>query len=300
VKELAAFVLAIVALLPLHPGSQVPAVERFANGLDRPAAASFVQYRPAALPVKSGTAEFSSPAAAAYAIDATTGQVLYAKDETKHLPIASITKLVTVMTVLADHKLSDVVTVPKLPDYQPEDETMGLVEGEQFTLDQLIQACLVQSANDAADALALWDAGSKDAFTAKMNATAAKWGIGEVHFASPSGLQDTDNYASAESLADLAAVALTSPTITADAAMRTAIIKDKAGKSYSLTTTDQLLADSRFKGLKTGFTEAAGQCFVGYANIGGHDVITVILGSTDRFGDTTRLVNWISTNYTWL
>ncbi len=252
-----------------------------------------------ATPVLVGTTKPTLGAAAAYAMDVDTGQPLYSQNAAATLPIASITKLITALVIVRDHQLAETVTVPALPSYQPGDELMGLAAGQKFTVGDLLTAALVPSANDAADSLALWDAGSTTAFAAKMNRLAAHWGITGARFTNPTGLVDTGNGASAEALAKLAKLGLANPDIARRVALPAAVITNAAGHTYNLTATDQLLQDGRFSGIKTGYTLAAGQSFVGLATLSGHRVITVVLNSPDRFGETRALADWIERNYTW-
>ncbi len=263
--------------------------------------AATLNYKVVPIPTQTSAApaDLEPQSTSVYAVDATTMTPLYAQNETMRRPIASITKLTTMIVVLDDHKTSDKLTVGQLPAYDPSDQTMGLVTGQVLTVGDLIKASLIPSDNDAADALAIYDAGSLKAFTAKMNAKLAQWGITDAHFNSVEGLTDTNNYASAVALAKIAKLALTNPTIAAYVQMTSATITDTSGKSYNLVTSDDLLASGRFYGIKTGYTDAAGQCFVGLAHVNGHDIITVVLHSNDRFGDTMRLLNWIQGAWQW-
>jgi D-alanyl-D-alanine carboxypeptidase (penicillin-binding protein 5/6) len=253
-----------------------------------------------ALPVQTGTEPLTIPATAAYAADLTTGTPLYQQASTKRLPIASVTKMITCLVILSRHSVEEKVTVPKLPAYEPADETLGLRTGETYRLGDLVTAALVPSDNDAADTLALYDVGSIAKFTARMNAKMAQWGIPDTHFASASGLQDTGNFASAASLAKIAGLALANPDIRGIIKLTNATISSTAGRVFNLTSTNELLAGGQFYGIKTGYTQAAGECFVGLARINGHEVVTVVLGAEDRFGATQTLANWISHNWQWL
>jgi D-alanyl-D-alanine carboxypeptidase (penicillin-binding protein 5/6) len=255
-------------------------------------AAPFQTLTPTPLKLETGSS--------AYAIDLASGQVLYDQDADKPRPIASVTKLMSVMVALGSLKPAQIISVGKLPDYQPADETLGLVTGEQFQVIDLVKAALIPSDNDAADALGLATSGTLPKFYAAMNARAHEWGITDAHFTSASGLIDNGNLVSAAAVAKIASLDLTSPLVRQLIATHDTTIRDTAGKAFNLTTTDDLLATGRFYGIKTGYTEAAGQCFVGLTKINGHDVITVVLGSSDRFGETESLVNWIGSNWTWL
>ena len=235
----------------------------------------------------------------AYAVDSTTMTTLYSQNAAMMRPIASLTKIMTVYIILRDHNLADIVTVGMLPKYGPEDEVLGLVAGEKFSVEQLIRAALVPSDNDAADALAIYDSGSILAFTNKMNETLTEWRIHDAHYASASGLTDENNYASAEALAKIAKLALTSSSVRSLVATKQTTVTDEAGTFYKVTSSDKLLSPLPFYGIKTGYTTAAGQCFVGLTTINGHEVITVVLGSADRFGDSMALRNWIEGAWKW-
>lgn len=255
----------------------------------------------AAIPSRLGTEPLSLEAGtSAYAIDATTSLPLFAQNAAKERPIASVTKLVTAITILSRHKLDETVTIGKLPQYQSDDDTLGFITGEKYKLSDLIKAALIPSANDAADALAIYDAGSTQKFATTMNTKMQQWGITGAHFSSPSGLQDDNNYASAENLAKIAKLALQNPFIKQTVMEQSATFSSLSGRPFAVTTTDDLLATGQFYGIKTGYTGQAGQCFVGLTKIDGHEVITVVLGSSDRFAETQTLVNWIGRNWQWL
>ncbi len=256
--------------------------------------------RPVALPVRTGNTTLTIGAASAIAVDATTMQVLYAKDAGTRRPIASITKLATALVLLSQHDPDETVIIPDLPTYGSDDAVIGLRAGESFRLYDLVQALLIPSAGDAADGLAVWDAGSATAFTAKMNAMMRRWQIDDMHFSNASGIVDHDNYATATSLARLGQLALASTAIKQTVSLRQTNITNAAGKVYSLQTTNDLLANSSYHGIKTGYTVAAGGCFMGLATINGHEVITVVLGANDRFAETRAMTNWIGNNWQWL
>jgi len=226
--------------------------------------------------------------------------VLYSKNAGTHRPIASVTKLVTAIVILSRHSTDEMVTIPTLPEYPLEAETIGLVPGERFKIGDLLEGLLVPSGNDAADALAIIDSGSVPKFSARMNTKMTEWGIDDTHFASPSGLQDIGNYTSAAALAKIAGLAMNSPFLAKTVGLTEVSFTSSSGRPYNLKTTNQLLALGQFYGIKTGYTLAAGECFVGLTRVNGHEVITVVLGADSRFGATTTLTNWIGHNWQWL
>lgn len=256
-------------------------------------------YRALSLPIRTGNTPLSLEAGSAISVDAQSMQVLYAKDSGLRRPIASITKLATALIVMRSHDPAETVIIPKLPTYASDDAIMGLRGGETFRLGDLIKAMLIQSADDAADSLAIWDAGTITAFTDKMNAMMEYWKIADTHFSNASGLVDRDNYATAASLARLSQLALSNTTIRQAVTQPAAVIANTSGKVYGVQSTNDLLANSAYHGIKTGYTVAAGGCFVGLVTINGHDVITVVLGSANRFAETKLMTSWIGNNWQW-
>lgn len=293
--------IALLVLLELTPlANLVPSEARsnlnqWATGLQQADQAEPLPYR---LPVKTSATSISVDAKSALVRDVASGQVLYAKNSQRAVPIASITKLITVLVILHHQQPTEIVTISNLPAYQAAEQKLGLANGQRFTVDDLIQASLIHSANDAADALAIYDSGSITAFSNKMTAYLKRWGITDAQFTNANGL--ADNFMSADSLAKVAKVALRHPLIKQYVARRQEIITSQSGQTYQLTSTNNLLADPRFKGLKTGYTPSAGQSLVGLAEVNGHEIVTVVLNSSDRFAETAKLVNWVETNYQWL
>lgn len=252
------------------------------------------------LPVQMSTEPLVFGATSAIAIDRATGTVLYSKNSGAKLPIASVTKMITALVYLSRHDPKEQITVPVLPAYPQAAEIMGLVPGDTFTAREILQAALVPSDNDAADTLAISDAGSVAKFAARMNQKMTEWGISDTRFVSASGLQDEGNYASATALSRIAALVMTNPTFAELVKLPRITLTSGEGRSYNLTSTNALLASGLFYGIKTGYTQAAGECFVGLTRINDHEVITVVLGSNNRFGDTTALTNWIGHSWQWL
>lgn len=233
------------------------------------------------------------------AIDAATGTVLYQKDADTPRPIASLTKMMTILAILKDHDPDEQVTIPQLLGYKQGDALAGLVPGDTLEVSNLIAASLIPSHNDAADALAIYDSGTKEKFYGKMNDIAKEWGLRNATFASASGLQDVGNTASARDVATMARLGLHNKLFSELTATQTMKVTSQQGRVYTLKTTNELLDGIRVFGIKTGYTPVAGECLVTLSKIQGHDVITVMLGSPDRFGETTRLLNWVDTNTTW-
>ena len=270
-------------------------------GVNLPAPLPSLAVAPDLVPVRTGGQPPAiAPNASVYAFDRATGIALFEQNSDVKRPIASVTKIITALVVLDRHQPTDLVTVGTLPAYDVAAETLGLKTGEVYTVGDLVTMALIPSANDAADALAMYDAGSVAAFSDRMNAKMATWGITDAHFSNPSGLIDIDNTVSAKALARIAQLVLAQPFITATIALPSASVTSSVGRSFTITTTNKLLASDNFYGIKTGYTEAAGECFIGLTKVNGHEIVTVLLGADDRFGETRTLVNWIGREWTWL
>jgi D-alanyl-D-alanine carboxypeptidase (penicillin-binding protein 5/6) len=297
-----AMVLQVSGLWPHLPAATRQHLSEAAVGAQQPVAtAPQLAQLQLTLPVQLGAEPFRLGAGtSAVAIDHDTATVLYNQNATKQRPLASITKIVTILTILSRHSISEMVTVGQLPSYEDGAVLIGLRPGETYRLGDLVKAALIPSANDAADALGIYDAGSITAFTKRMNQTLATWDIQNTHFNNDNGLSDDGNYTTATALGQIAMLALKNQTIRDIVHQPTVSITSTAGRTLSDSTTNELLASGKFYGIKTGYTLAAGECFLGLTKVNGHEIITVILGSSDRFGETDRLVNWIGRNYQWL
>jgi len=230
--------------------------------------------------------------ASAYEIvDARTGEILAASNPHARLPIASITKLMTVLVVLEHHRLSDVVDVdPRAAGVG--ESSIYLRPHDRLTVADLVKGALIQSANDAADALALSVAPSFKAFAALMNEKARDLGLTDTNFIRPDGLDAPGEYSSA---ADVTALAR--------AALRVRVIRDDVGEETAdiaggrvLHTWDDLLG--RFPGViggKTGHTDRAGWCQVVAAQSQGVTVYVTLLGGPTRYvrdDDLASLLAW--------
>jgi len=237
---------------------------------------------------------FASPAAAApppvhasaYVIeDARTGEVLASSHAHEHLPIASLTKMMTVLLTLEHHKLTDVVTVDRRAAIVGE-STINLRPGEQLTVRDLIKGALIQSANDAAAALALSISPDFASFARLMNAKAAALGLHDTHFVRPDGLDVPDHYSSAADMTKLARIL-----------MRTRFVRDTvdeetdtiAGGRTLYTWDDLLSLFPRTFGVKTGHTSQAGWCQVAAAHGAGVTIYATLLGGPSRSVRNTDL-----------
>lgn len=249
--------------------------------------------------------EFISPlinAKSSIAIDLTTGEVLYEKNMHQRLPIASITKLMTVLIVLEENQPDQIVTISNSAA-GIEGSNIFLQTGEKMTISDLIEGSIIHSANDAAFSLAEFNAGSTKEFVKKMNTKALSLGLINTHFANPVGLDDSRNYSSAYDVAKLGKEIYKNPFVKKIAKIKNSEVRSISGNfTHKLESTNELLENKFFKinGLKTGSTDRAGECFVSIAeNDQGHEILTVVLNSPSRFTETKVLADWVFRAYNW-
>ena len=242
--------------------------------------------------------KFNTIASQALIYDTDSGVKLLEKDIDTPKPIASLTKLMTALIIMEDHKPSEIVTVGKLPILGLEDQKMGLVEGEEIEVGELLKALLIYSANDAANALAIYDSESIENFSIKMNDKATQWGLTKTKFEDPSGLSP-NNTSSANDLLKIATILSVNDTFKNITSTAYTKVSNLSGKSYDITTTNKILGLGGVVGMKTGFTLEAGQCLITAAQRNGRRIITIVLNSPDRFQESKNMVEWSFKNYIW-
>ena len=247
----------------------------------------------AALVIFCGSAVAAPPpvVASAYVVRGPDGAVLASRAADVQRPLASITKLMTVMVALEHARLDEVVTVaPQAASIG--ESSVDLRPGERLTVRDLAIAALVPSANDAATALAAHVGhGSIPRFVELMNVKARKLGLTSTHFANPHGLDQVGHYSSARDVTTLLNAALRNPFIRTWSTRSSATI---AG-GRTLTSTDDLLGELPFVGAKTGHTDGAGWSQVAVAEAGGARVTVSVLGAPSeeqRNSDLAALVTW--------
>jgi D-alanyl-D-alanine carboxypeptidase (penicillin-binding protein 5/6) len=232
-------------------------------------------------------------ASAFYVVNASDGEVLASHDARVPLPIASITKLMTVLVALKHLDLDEVVTVPRQAA-KVGGSRIPLRGGEQITVHDLLEGALVQSANDAADTLAYAAAGGDlPLFISWMNMRAQQLGLHDTHFVRPDGLDAPGHVSSAHDVAVLAETAMRSPVVRTIVRERSDTIED--GRFTVHTWNDLLGVFPGLIGVKTGHTDNAGWCEVAAARRQGYTIYAVILGSptrAQRDTDLERLLAW--------
>ena len=229
--------------------------------------------------------------------DGSTGDVLARYHERARVPVASLTKLMTVLLTVERTKPSDVVTVA--PDAAAVGESsIDLKPGEWLTVRDLLEGALIQSANDAADALAYYvGKGSEARFVAMMNMRARELGLRDTHYVRPDGLDAPGHVSSAHDVTKLARLLMRRPIVRSIVREQRATI---AGGRVLHTWNDLLATFPGVFGVKTGHTSAAGWNEVASLDRGGVVVYGTILGSPDRAtrnADLTALLRWALSRY---
>lgn len=239
--------------------------------------------------------ELEIDARAAIVVEYPTGRILYSKAMHDRLASASITKILTSILALEHGNLEDVVTVS--PDDLVGESTMGLVNGEQLTLHNLLYGMLLPSGNDAAMATARYlglQAAAPDGkdpiarFVEMMNTRAAQLGLADSHFINPHGLDADGHYSSAYDLASLTWYAFQFPVFNE-------VIKEPfyEAAGHPLKNTNEMLTRySGADGVKTGWTDAGGLCLVTSATRDGRRLISVVLNAPHWYSDSGAILDY--------
>lgn len=223
------------------------------------------------------------------------GTELWSRSAEDRRAVASTIKLLNALVVLDNASLDDTVTVSHKAVVAVDEGGVGLYTGQRLTVRQLMSMMLVRSANDAAEVLAVHVAGSESKFVAMMNAKAKELGLEGVRAVDPHGLGDRTR-CSAASLAVIARELMAYPEIRKIVLKRKVTVPGRGGSRQIFSSTNQLLGSyPGIEGLKTGYTDPAGYCFVGMAKRGDTELIGVVLGADSgsaRFDEMRELLDW--------
>ncbi|EFB75636.1 D-alanyl-D-alanine carboxypeptidase family protein [Subdoligranulum variabile] len=250
-----------------------------------------------------GTSEFDVPCEAAILVDEDSGTVLYEKNADEQRPIASITKVMTLLLTfqaLESRKISLEDNVPVSEHaYSMGGSQIWLEPGEQMTLNDMLKAICVSSANDAAVAVAEFVGGSEPAFVQMMNETAAQLGMTSTHFENACGLDQEGHLSSARDVAIMSREMLLHHTEVRDyCSIWTDTLRN--GATQLVNTNKLLKSYNGITGLKTGTTSKAGVCISASAERNGLRLIAVVLGSAsgkERFQAATALLDYGFANF---
>jgi D-alanyl-D-alanine carboxypeptidase (penicillin-binding protein 5/6) len=239
-----------------------------------------------------GVAHARVLAPAGILVDANTGRVLWTKRAHERRAIASTTKIMTALLALREVPWQSTITVdPRVTKVPLVKE--GLRAGERVKAWKLFYALLLYSGNDDAAQLAISAAGSIHAFLRQMNAEAARLGLHDTHFKSPSGVIDQGNYSTAWDLAALTRYARRDPRFRKLVRTRRIQVRWAAPTNSKIYLNNNYLLQEYHgaNGVKTGYTAVSGWCLVASATRRGRTLIAVVLDSPNIYGDARALLN---------
>lgn len=237
-------------------------------------------------------------------MDAGSGRVLFEKNADKEMPMASTTKIMTLIVTLENADLEDVVTVSSLAARQP-DVQLNIREGEKYYLKDLVYSLMLESHNDVAVAIAEHVGGSVEGFAALMNKKAEELGCVHTHFVTPNGLDADGHYTTAVELARIASYAIQNKKFIEITNQPNWNFKEiESGRSFSVSNKNKLLylMDDAI-GIKTGFTGKAGYCFVGAVKEEDKILVSVVLAcgwppnKNYKWADTQKLMSYGLDNF---
>lgn len=235
----------------------------------------------------------SVSASSAVLIDASSGRILFGKNENQRRGMASTTKIMTAIVALENSSLDKLVTVaPSAAGV--EGSSVYLYAGEEVTMETLLYALMMQSANDAAAAIAYEIAGGIESFADMMNEKAASLGLHDTHFMNPHGLDDENHYTTAYELALISAYALKNDTFAKIVSTEKKVIPlHNSSASRLLVNHNRLLRSyDDIIGVKTGFTKKCGRTLVSAAERDGVRLICVTLNDGDDWKDHRALLDY--------
>ncbi len=224
-------------------------------------------------------------------VEKNSNVILFEKESNKKLPMASLTKLMTVLLILENHKLGETVYISRNAT-QAIGSKVWLYSGDSLSVLSLLKAALIKSWNDSAVALAEHHSSSVDKFVKEMNNRAKELNMINTNFKNPHGLDDDEHYSSARDILILTRVLWKYRIFRNIVKTKEANITTYTGRNIKLKNTNKLLS-SEIKGVKTGTTDEAGQCLVLYVDKDNRQFFTIVLWSYQRFSDSKKFIDTI-------
>ncbi|GDX61764.1 hypothetical protein LBMAG33_0740 [Candidatus Levyibacteriota bacterium] len=236
----------------------------------------------------------SLSAQGAAVIDNDSQVVLFSKNYNLKFSMASTTKIMTAITAIKHYSMRDKIIV-----YADNisGARVGFKKGDEVSFEDMLYGLLLPSGNDAAVAIAQNYPGGQEAFVKKMNKNAKDFYLNSIHYTDPTGLEDMGDYANVIDLARLGSIAMKNSVFAKVVGTKNKEIKTiNTGKSYNLYNLNKLLGSDGVVGIKTGFTDEAGEVLVTSKIYNDHMFIIVVMKSMDRFGDTKKIMSFLEGN----
>ncbi|MCM1497012.1 MAG: D-alanyl-D-alanine carboxypeptidase [Clostridium sp.] len=237
-------------------------------------------------------------------MDATNRRVLFEKSGYEQAPMASTTKIMTLLVTLENANLDDIVTVSAYAASMP-DVQLNIRKDEQYRLGDLVYSLMLESHNDTAVAIAEHVGGSVEGFAAMMNEKAQELGAYNTSFVTPNGLDAENHYTTAYDLALISSYAIQNETFLQIVQTPSYSFHEQTtGRAFTVNNKDRFLTSYEGAiGIKTGFTGNAGYCFVGAVDRDGKRLVSVVLAcgwpphKTYKWKDTAGLMNYGISQY---
>lgn len=231
-------------------------------------------------------------------MDIDSGVILYEKNADLKVYPASTTKIMTGLITLENYPLFQYLRVNS---GKIDGNIINLSAGEELTVENLLYGLLVASGNDAAQVLAENYYGGVSGFVLAMNEKARQLGLRNTNFTNPMGYDEDGHQTTARDLAQLAVYALKNKEFSRIVSTPSAQIADAGGQNYHLLKNTNLLVGKieGVRGVKTGLTDKAGECLVTLMERNNKQILIVLLGSNDRFGETQKVIDWTFNNFRW-
>lgn len=257
-----------------------------------------LSFSPAPYPIMSDPNNLPNISAqGAVVIDGKSNIIVYSKNSTNYFSPASTTKILTALTALDIYNPDDILTVKS---GGIEGSTLGLKIGDKLRFEDLLYAMMLPSANDAAVAIAQNFPKGEEAFISLMDEKAKNYNLYSTHVIDPVGLEDNEDFTTPSDLAHLAQIAMKNPTFAKVVNTKEKNISTLQGKNFKLQNLNILLGEDGVNGVKTGYTESAGEVLVTSQRKNDNNLIIVVMDSLDRFGDTKNILDSLSKNLTYL
>lgn len=243
-------------------------------------------------------AEPATSAQSAVLIEATSGTVIYEKNAHEMRPMASTTKIMTALVALEKSDLTKTVTISEKA-VGVEGSSIYLYRNEKLSMEDLVYALMLESANDAAAAIAVELAGGIDEFADMMNSKASELELNSTHFTNPHGLDNSEHYTTAYDLARLAAYSMNNEQFCkiVSTYKRVIPLKESEGARLLLNHNKLIKRYDGAIGVKTGFTKKSGRCLVSAAERDGVRFIAVTLNAPDDWNDHAAMLDYGFSKY---
>ena len=300
------FIICCIAVLVLSGIKTLANFDEFEDeSQSMPRAAYIINALEVEAEIETNSPALGTSAQGAVLIDAWSRNIIYEHNAYKRLPMASTTKIITAITAIESGVPLDAVIKITKEMTGAEGSSIYLYEGERFTLNDLLYALLLNSANDSAEAIAIGIAGSVEKFADMMNEKVRELNLTNTHLTNPHGLDSDMHYTTAYDLAVISAYSLENEKFREIVGTRDIMIcplnldgtENHEGKRFLRNHNKMLRIYPDAIGVKTGFTKRSGRCLVSAAERDGTRLVAVTINASDDWNDHENMLNYGFKNY---